>query len=356
MLNPTLRISATYEVVQRGRGRVKGELEDKEVVAGLWEQVLADLPPPRLAKLARLGIFVDERRAPRPVRLDARLDDRLVPRAARVDASLAVNRRALLDAAPAGDLSFLEGDDVRWVETPNGFRSPLRLPRALAGPARAVVDGRLRPEDLAPRTRRLLALAGVLVPAGARRAWQDQRERLRLGLATEGHAVLRGLLTPALLAAFRDYYRRLEREGYLALGDVQAPDRKVAHNDAASRFLHGQLVPIVNQIVPEKVKGSYCYLARYLPGSRLPRHRDREQCAWNLSLLLDQQPEVERRRAWPIYLEVGGRPRAVRLEMGDGVLYRGTDVDHWRPPLAAGHTATLCFFHFVRRGFRGRLD
>jgi hypothetical protein len=68
---------------------------------------------------------------------------------------------------------------------------------------------------------------------------------------------------------------------------------------------------------------------------------------WNLSLLVDTNPEMDLSGAWPIYLEVAGQVNEARLEMGDGVLYRGTEVPHWRNALPEGQTATLIFCHFV---------
>ena len=41
--------------------------------------------------------------------------------------------------------------------------------------------------------------------------------------------------------------------------------------------------------------------------------------------------------------------------MGDFVLYRGTEVPHWREAQPADHKSTVCFFHFVSPDFEGEL-
>ncbi|MGH2609617.1 MAG: hypothetical protein ACRDHF_11100, partial [Tepidiformaceae bacterium] len=40
--------------------------------------------------------------------------------------------------------------------------------------------------------------------------------------------------------------------------------------------------------------------------------------------------------------------RAVRLGLGDGLLYRGTELRHWRRAQPAGRTTMLACFHYGR--------
>ncbi len=50
--------------------------------------------------------------------------------------------------------------------------------------------------------------------------------------------------------------------------------------------------------------------------------------------------------AWPICLEVEGETQEVRLEIGDAVLYRGSEFTHWRETLPDGQSVTLLFCFF----------
>jgi hypothetical protein len=116
------------------------------------------------------------------------------------------------------------------------------------------------------------------------------------------------------------------------------------------------LLNSVNRLVPTPVKPSYVYLATYHPAAVLKRHVDRPQCEWNVSLVLDMEPEVARTSAWPIFLETAGTVHEVRLGLGDLVLYRGTDVPHWRDRQPDGQRCTVAFFHFVGVDFTGSLS
>ena len=39
-----------------------------------------------------------------------------------------------------------------------------------------------------------------------------------------------------------------------------------------------------------------------------------------------------------------------------GLLYRATDLPHWRNAQPDGHTSSVCFFHFMPEEFEGNLD
>jgi len=46
----------------------------------------------------------------------------------------------------------------------------------------------------------------------------------------------------------------------------------------------------------------------------------------------------------------------VLQHIGDGLLYRGQYVPHYRDALPAGHTSTSLLFHYVDYQFDGSLD
>lgn len=81
----------------------------------------------------------------------------------------------------------------------------------------------------------------------------------------------------------------------------------------------------------------------------LVEHTDRAQCKWNASIAFARTADL-----WPIYVEVPSGVKEIRAELGEVVVYRGTDIPHWREPLPAG-TATVCFFHFVNQPYQGTL-
>jgi hypothetical protein len=104
------------------------------------------------------------------------------------------------------------------------------------------------------------------------------------------------------------------------------------------------------------VKPSYVYLASYLEGAELKKHTDREQCEFSVTLCLDFSPEPDLATSWPICLDTPLGSITIYQALGDGLVYRGTKVPHYRSVLAPGYTSTSIFFHYVPKDFSGSLD
>jgi hypothetical protein len=222
--------------------------------------------------------------------------------------------------------------------------------------------GQTAPAGLPPAVRQALARAEVLVPPGyeaeRRTHWETVCQEAGAQLASEGWAIVPELIPPLQLAAMRPYYREMVASGDLPLGDTQSRDRYHLHSEVVSNFYHYQLTSLVGRIAGEPVKPSFAYFASYRPGATLPRHLDREQCEFVLSVLLDYVPDPAGPCGWPLVLN---HPRAldvpipVDLGVGDAVIYRGRQLYHYRDRLPAGHQSTSYFLNWVREDFVGRL-
>ena len=265
-----------------------------------------------------------------------------------------------------GELSscnrFLPGHPLLWVQEP-GTRmlTPFWLDKDEADLIQQLIAQDISPSELETSVSETLAQANILVPRDYTESrtneWQEAYTSSFDYLRANQYVTLRGLIHPLQIAALRRYYRALEHKGFL-LPDILNPSslRYALHNEAVARFIHQQICYPVQQVVREEIKPSYSFLAMYKSGASLPKHIDRPQCVWNLSLLIDADPETSLSESWPIFFEVDGEVKEVRLGMGDGVLYRGTDIPHWRNELPDGHMATLIFYHFVPQDFEGSLD
>jgi hypothetical protein len=126
-------------------------------------------------------------------------------------------------------------------------------------------------------------------------------------------------------------------------------------DEGLTRFVHHQLAPIVRQVTQQQVIPSFSNILIYLPGAVLERHIDRPQCPFNLSLLVDTDPEADMSNSWPLFLEVDGEAKEIRLEMGDGVLYGGITLPHWRHALPEGNLVSVIASHFAHEDFKGSL-
>ena len=249
---------------------------------------------------------------------------------------------------------------ILWVEDEHtGIPAPFWPGGAVAEVLDGVLEGRTAAAALPDAVFRRLAHAGVLVDPAVQAAratsWRQALIDAKVQLERDEYVVLTKLLQPLQLHGLRRYFRHLRDHGSLVVGDGQVDLRSVVHNEPVARFLHLPIAALLDRIVPEPIKPSYCIVGMYDPGSVLRKHVDREQCAWNVSLAIDADPETEVANAWPLHIEARGHTHEIRLGMGDAVLYRGTRNPHWRNALRDGQRDIVCFFHFVPADYEGGL-
>jgi hypothetical protein len=250
---------------------------------------------------------------------------------------------------------------VAWVPEPETeswlpFWLGPRLEQIVA--ALASMSGPL--PTLPDEDRLLLAAAGLITTDEQTKRERERRhDEITRGAEMfheRGYAPLSGLIHPFHVAALRRYFRHLIRRGMVYLGDGQSSRRYVAHNESVARFFHRQIARTVSLIAGDPVIPSYVYAASYLSGAELKKHTDREQCEFSVTLCLDFSPEPEKETPWPIRLDTPRGAVTVYQALGDGLVYRGTKLPHYRDALAAGRTSTSIFFHYVAEGYTGSLD
>jgi len=123
--------------------------------------------------------------------------------------------------------------------------------------------------------------------------------------------------------------------------------RLYKHNDEFFSTIHYMIADRVSAWIGVKVKPSYCFTSMYFKGQGFcPEHVDRPQCKYTLDLCVNQN------MPWPI--KIAGREYI--MDMGDAMLYSGTDHVHSRQPIQPDNYCDLVFFHFVPVDFKGDLD
>jgi len=89
---------------------------------------------------------------------------------------------------------------------------------------------------------------------------------------------------------------------------------------------------------------TYSFYRVYRPGDELKIHKDRPSCEISCTVCFNYNYDTKN-DLWPIYMD--GTP--VYQEPGDAVIYRGCDLDHWRPVFKGSQAAWQVqgFFHYV---------
>lgn len=201
------------------------------------------------------------------------------------------------------------------------------------------------------------ARASARAQDARRRSWERQAHEAEQLLSLEGHATLRGGVPRAQVAALARYYAAAVDNGLVPYGEQEK--RWQRHGDPVARLFHQLLAPVVQAVVREPIKPSYPYFAAYPRGASLPRHTDRVQCEYTVTMLVGYEPGAREELAWPICLEPprrGHRSVRVRQRPGDMAIFKGREIPHWRPVLRAASRSLHLFLHFVRADFSGGLD
>jgi len=246
---------------------------------------------------------------------------------------------------------------IAWIrKPPTGECLPFWLGPKLESLLRSLDSNNPAP-PLSAELTALLTTAGILI-SDTRVSERDEDSMMqsRRLFQEKGYAPRSNLIHPFHIAALRRYYRYLIRTGAIALGDRQSSRRYFAHNEPVARFFHHQMAATVSKVVGEPLKPSYVYFASYLSGAELKKHCDREQCEFSVTLCLDFSPEPTLETQWPIRLDTATGTVAVYQALGDGLVYRGTQLPHYRDRLGEGQTSTSMFFHYVGADFEGSLD
>tara|TARA_R110002074_G_scaffold63044_11_gene151477 strand:+ start:7203 stop:8396 length:1194 start_codon:yes stop_codon:yes gene_type:complete len=122
--------------------------------------------------------------------------------------------------------------------------------------------------------------------------------------------------------------------------DEQCPLSLSIYGDEEFEKVLDNLAGLLSTTLGKKVLPTYCYARLYYKGEELKKHIDRPSCEISITVTLDHDTGSV---IWPINM---GSPKNLFIEKGDGVVYKGCEIEHWRDPYK-GEWQTQAFFHFV---------
>ena len=157
-----------------------------------------------------------------------------------------------------------------------------------------------------------------------------------------GFLVVRHLVPPDLCTFLVRYLALLGSTGRLG-ADEQVGGSQAVHGDAAFDTMLEMARPAVAELIGRPLLPTYSYARWYRTGNELTRHVDRGTCEHSVTVHLGGEPDDD----WPISLrDLHGEEVSVVLSDGDGLVYRGRELEHWRAPFTGTYHAQL-FLHFV---------
>lgn len=148
---------------------------------------------------------------------------------------------------------------------------------------------------------------------------------------------------------FLTKYVTLRAQSGTMIQDPQCPKSLASYGDPAFDTLLADLCPIFSAVAGEPLLPTYTYHRLYKKGDVLEIHRDRASCeiSATVSIAVDNPQQIN-----ALYVNnkeprdmCDGNP--IQIRVGDGVLYKGNDLWHWRKPYENDWFIQV-FFHYVR--------
>jgi hypothetical protein len=127
-------------------------------------------------------------------------------------------------------------------------------------------------------------------------------------------------------------------------GDKQIPNSYNSYCDLLCELLLVKLQEFVEKNTGLKLSPTYSYTRIYSKGDELKKHTDRIDC--EISATLNVGGDM-----WPIFM----KDKKINLDIGDMVIYKGCDIEHWREPFK-GEICTQIFFHYNTEETAKRLN
>lgn len=382
LINPNLDITPIdldgvlqgfdVRAVVKSRGKLRTKITPEATGAfDALQRLLAgnaELDPAAWRELAQLGVVVTPAEVASPVRFACHLeqiDEAEIPSRLRPAQPAAVSVNPTLRLVAFDELAALNrttsqvwqpAERLILIRDP---RTNIEYPYWAGDDMLALVDrlrtGQTAPGELDPAVARRLLLAGILIDDHAER-FEAFAAAAHARYAANGWVTLPRLLCGAHIVAMRAYYTRVLEEGFVHFRDRQVPLRFAEHSEPLMVFYHAQIRDLFEAVVGEPLKCSYPYFGAYRTGAVLEKHVDREQCEWTASLLIDELPRPEAMSDWSLYLDLpSGEAVALRMGLGDGSLYKGRELPHYRDAFT-GELMTCHFYHYVPADFTGSLS
>jgi hypothetical protein len=143
--------------------------------------------------------------------------------------------------------------------------------------------------------------------------------------------------------------------GFGTWRDMQVPNTFCCYGDFFMETLMMKVLPIMMQHTELNLIPTYSFTRIYKKGDKLKRHKDRPSCEISTTIHLGGDP-------WPMFVDPSGadyvidelkeihKPGApkgvpINLNVGDMLIYRGCELEHWREPFEGEHYAQV-FLHY----------
>jgi len=145
--------------------------------------------------------------------------------------------------------------------------------------------------------------------------------------------------------SFPDLFNYVKTNYSNSQDDTQSPGAPAFYKDIELNKLQIRILPKMEEITGLKLYPTYNYFRIYNSESILKSHIDRPACEISVTINLGYEGDYN----WPIFIEDKNKnTHSIILEPGDGLVYMGCDLPHWREDADERVKSQIqLFVHFV---------
>lgn len=163
----------------------------------------------------------------------------------------------------------------------------------------------------------------------------------------KGYSVARNLFSRETASLIRQYMDVSLRAGRMSVSLNDVTDGQFEQYGA---ILSETLLEALRSKIELKVgcdlHPTYSFWRVYEKGAQLRRHVDRKACEVSVSVAIAVEPKS---CDWPLSVrDLLGNEQSISLKAGDGLIYMGCNVPHWRDEFI-GLVQYQMFLHYVRK-------
>ena len=162
-------------------------------------------------------------------------------------------------------------------------------------------------------------------------------------LSRQGFAVVKNVISVELAYFFTHILcRRSEDPNNKAADEQVSNTLTFAHRTIELDTLLEKVWANAENYAGETLLPTYSYSRLYQNGNFMEKHIDKPTCEVSMTIQLGRSHEY----SYPIFM--GGNE--VKLNVGDGVIYYGDKIEHWRDKCSGpeGYFSGQVFLHYVR--------
>jgi hypothetical protein len=133
-------------------------------------------------------------------------------------------------------------------------------------------------------------------------------------------------------------------------GDTMIPGSHASYSDNLMETILLHIKPIVEKHTGKRLIPTYSYYRVYKPGDILNDHTDRPSCEISSTVTMGfRYNDTDENYRWSLHGYVNGEKRYFRCEAGDGIIYKGIELEHGRDQFEAGKFSyhVQVFLHYV---------